>query len=636
MAGRKIGEAFIRVRPDTAGFLKDADGDVERAGHGLGNTFGGAFTRAFGMISVALGSVFAVGKAVSEVQQSIGLARDLAETQSAVNVVFGDGAEAIKAFAANAATALGQTRNQAEGAANTFATFGKSAGLSGSGLVDFSTKLVTLSADLASFKNTTPDEAIQAIGAALRGESEPIRRYGVLLDDATLRQRALAMGIVDTTKNSLTPQQRVLAAQAEIFAQTADAQGDFQRTSGGLANQQRITSATIAETKTKIGELLLPAITAVTVFINSKFLPVLEQKLIPTLGKVRDWFADEVVPVIRDKVLPVVAQLGEFFAERVVPQLQDYVIPALMWLGRVLLDEVLPPLLSLGGTLVNFVRWLTDTSKPAEVLRYALLGIVAALVIYQTVLTAVKIATAIWTAAQVLLDIALNANPIGIIILAIAALVAAIIWVATKTTWFQAAWEAVWSFLKMVGAWFAGPFVDFFVHAWQWIVDKFVTAKNNIIDGFNGVIGFVESLPGRITSAAWGMWNGLVYSFKSAINWLISLWNNFSLTLGGGTVLGMSIPSVTLNTPDISYLQRGGLVDRTGLAVVHEGEVYGAADQIAAALQTRLGAAPGAGYADMLGELRRIGDLIAALRLHVDAAGLALAVRSGEKGLVYG
>lgn len=561
---RKIGEAFIRVRPDTEGFLKEGDGDVNRAGHRLGNTFGGAFTKAFGQISVALGSVFAVGKAVSEVQQSIGLARDLAETQSAVNVIFGQGAAKVKAFADNAVDALGQTRNQALGAANTFATFGKSAGLSGEGLVGFSTKLVTLSADLASFKNTSPEQAIEAIGAALRGESEPIRSYGILLDDATLRQRALALGIVNTTKNSLTPQQRVLAAQAEIFAQTSDAQGDFMRTSDGLANQQRITSAAIAETKTKIGELLLPAITAVTVFINSKFLPVLESKLVPALGRVRDVFVRDVVPVLRDQVVPALRAVGEV------------VVAVIGWF-----DEHRKTAIALIASMVALVA---ITKIHAAVLAVEAAG---GLIKYIASINIVKVATAVWTALQWALNAAMTANPAGIVILGIAALVAAIVWVATKTTWFQATWEAVWGFLKMVGGWFAGPFAGFFVTAWNSITNRFTNAKDTIIGGFNSVVGFVTGLPGRIAGAASGMWNGITAAFRSAINSIIGVWNRLEFRVPSASFLGITIGGFTLGTPDIPYLARGGLVDRTGLAVVHRGELYGSIDALASALAQR-------------------------------------------------
>jgi hypothetical protein len=120
----------------------------------------------------------------------------------------------IERFAEGAASSLGQTKQQALDAAATFATFGKAAGLSGQDLSKFSTDFVSLASDLASFNNTSPEQAINAIGSALRGEAEPLRQYGVLLDDASLRQAALELGIISTTKNALTPQQKVLAASS--------------------------------------------------------------------------------------------------------------------------------------------------------------------------------------------------------------------------------------------------------------------------------------------------------------------------------------------------------------------------------------------------------------------------------------
>jgi uncharacterized phage infection (PIP) family protein YhgE len=170
----------------------------------------------------------------------------------------------LEAWASEAAAAFGLSEQSALDAASTFAIFGKSAGLAGDGLTGFSTDLTELAADFASFFDTSPEEAITAIGAALRGESEPIRRYGVLLNEATLRQRALTLGIITTTTQALTPQQRVLAAQAEIFAQSADAQGDFARTSGGLAAQQKILTAELENLQKEIGTELLPVMLELT------------------------------------------------------------------------------------------------------------------------------------------------------------------------------------------------------------------------------------------------------------------------------------------------------------------------------------------------------------------------------------
>jgi hypothetical protein len=235
---------------------------------------------AFAAIGAAAGAfAIKIGK------EAINAASDFNEELSKSQVILGDGADAVAKFASTAAVKLGQSRTEALRAAGNFAIFGKSAGLSGQELAKFSTDFTTLASDLASFNNTSPEDAVQALGAALRGESEPIRRYGVLLNEATLKNRALALGIIETTKEALTPQQKVLAAQAEIFAQTSDAQGDFARTSDGLANSQRILAASVEDLKISLGENLLPIALRVATFFKEQFVPVLKGVVDSITGK---------------------------------------------------------------------------------------------------------------------------------------------------------------------------------------------------------------------------------------------------------------------------------------------------------------------------------------------------------------
>jgi hypothetical protein len=231
----------------------------------------GGLTKTFGIVGAAFGAL-TTGAIGALAYQSVQLASNLAETQSKVGVVFGESAEKVREFAATAAGSLGQSKQTALDGAATFGIFGKAAGLAGNDLAKFSTDFVKLAADLASFNNTSPQDAIQAIGAALRGESEPLRRYGVLLNDAALRQQAMAMGIY-SGNGALTSQQKVLAATELIFQQTSDAQGDFARTSDGLANQQRILGASIQNLKTSLGEVLLPVFTTVIQTLNRYLTP---------------------------------------------------------------------------------------------------------------------------------------------------------------------------------------------------------------------------------------------------------------------------------------------------------------------------------------------------------------------------
>lgn len=225
-----------------------------------------------GLIAAA-GSVLLFTKGLMPAIQA---ASDLEENTTKISVIFGEASRAVTDFAKTAAREIGQSQNQVLAAAGTFGTFGKAAGLAGDQLATFTNDFITLSADLASFNNTTPDEAINAIGAALRGEAEPLRRFGVLLNDATLKAAAFELGIFDGS-GALTAQQKILAAQKVIYEQTGDAQGDFGRTSDGLANQQRILSAQFENVKTKIGELLIPVFKKLVKFLNDEVLPAIDR-----------------------------------------------------------------------------------------------------------------------------------------------------------------------------------------------------------------------------------------------------------------------------------------------------------------------------------------------------------------------
>lgn len=229
---------------------------------------------AFVMKKAFLPAIGALGALTTAAVPAVKAASDLNETVSKTNVIFGAAAKEVLAFGDTTAKSMGISKTAALDAASTFGVFGKAAGLTGTQLATFSTDFTALAADLASFNNTTPEDAIVALGAALRGESEPIRRYGVLLNDATLKQEALNLGIYDGS-GALTAQQKVLAAQAAIYKQTGDAQGDFARTSNGLANQQRILSASLRDTQAAIGRALLPVVQAV----------------LPLLTKFADWAA---------------------------------------------------------------------------------------------------------------------------------------------------------------------------------------------------------------------------------------------------------------------------------------------------------------------------------------------------------
>jgi hypothetical protein len=274
--------------------LKDAQGAFDQfktkigeADGAMGKLKAGANV-AFDSIKANAGKLALVGGAAFAAlgAKAISAASDFEESSAKIGEVFGEASGSVFNFAENAAQALGQSKQDVLTAAGTFGIFGKSAGLAGQDLATFSNDFTTLASDLASFNNTSPEEAIMALGAGLRGEAEPLRRYGILLDDASLRQEALRLGLIETTRQALTPQQKVLAAQSAIYKQSSDAQGDFARTSDGLANQQRILQAELENVSIEIGEKLLPIAVEFAHFANDTLVPALKgvlDILIPVL-----------------------------------------------------------------------------------------------------------------------------------------------------------------------------------------------------------------------------------------------------------------------------------------------------------------------------------------------------------------
>lgn len=285
-----VGEGILKIVVDDSGVDFNRVGqDAAKGGTDAGGKFSKGFLGSMKGLALSAGAAFAAVGVGSFVKSAITGASDMQETIGKTGVVFGKAGQDIIDFASTGAAALGLSKQAALDAAGTFGVFGKAAGLTGGPLTKFSTDLTSLSVDLASFHNAEPEEVIEALGAALRGETEPMRKFGVLLDDVSLREEALRQGLIKTTKDALTPQQKTLAAQALIMRQTADAQGDFARTSGGLANQQRILSAGWKDLTAQIGAAFLPIALAAVKGINS--LMSQADKLRPAIDKVGGAFA---------------------------------------------------------------------------------------------------------------------------------------------------------------------------------------------------------------------------------------------------------------------------------------------------------------------------------------------------------
>lgn len=275
-----VGYATLQIIPSARGFGAALNGQVApgmtASGATSGKKFGAGMLGAFKSIAGPLAAVAGTAAIGSFFKNAITGASDLQETLSKTKVIFGDATDGVVKFAEDSKRNILLTKQEALDASATFGVFGKSAGLTGKALGGFSTDLTALAGDLSSFYNTGTDEAITALGAALRGESEPIRKYGVLLDDASMRQEALRLGLIKNVKTALTPANKVLAAQSLILQKTTDAQGDAARTADGFANQTKILKKNFVDIRNEIGSAVLPAVTTLTTLLASGLKPAFE------------------------------------------------------------------------------------------------------------------------------------------------------------------------------------------------------------------------------------------------------------------------------------------------------------------------------------------------------------------------
>ncbi len=210
-------------------------------------------------------------------QSAVMAASSLSESIAKSNTVFGRNAEQIEAWSKTTSRALGVSQQAALEAAGTYGNLFRAFGINEQESAKMSTALVTLAADLASFNNVPIEDALLALRSGLSGETEPLKRFGIAINDARLKEEALRLGLIKTTKGTLPQAIKTQAAYALILKDSALAQGDVARTSDGLANQLKFLQAGLQDAKAGFGEALLPAALSVVSAFNEKLVPAIER-----------------------------------------------------------------------------------------------------------------------------------------------------------------------------------------------------------------------------------------------------------------------------------------------------------------------------------------------------------------------
>lgn len=260
------GSVIIDSRMDTSGISK-----------GMRTVKGqiGGLTGALGKLGVAIGLAFSVKEIIRFGKEAINLGSDLEEVQNVVDVTFSTMSEKVDAFAKNAAKSAGLSETMAKKYVGTFGAMSKAFGFAESESLGMATALTQLSGDVASFYNLTQDEAYTKLKSVFTGETESLKDLGVVMTQSALDSFAMANGFGKTTK-AMSEQEKVALRYRFVMDQLSGASGDFERTSGGWANQVRVLKLQMESFMATIGtgliNLLTPAIQNLNVFMEKLIL----------------------------------------------------------------------------------------------------------------------------------------------------------------------------------------------------------------------------------------------------------------------------------------------------------------------------------------------------------------------------
>lgn len=284
-----LAELLVKIGIDETGIDRAAE-RVERGFSGIGDratrmgdrviSAGDRMSRMGGRLTLGLTTPLLFGFAKAEQA-----ATDLGEAQNATSVVFGDAERKITQFAKTSQTSVGLSERAFREGVTPLGSLLTNFGFSQDAAADSSIRLAQRAADMASVFNTDVGDALGAIEAGLRGETEPLRRFGVSLDDASIKAKAVALGLADNT-SEVDKNAKALAAEALILEQSEQVAGDFGNTIDSNANQQKVMAARAEDAAAAFGENLQPA----------------KAKVLEVAGKLLDRF-DQLSPGMQQNIV---------------------------------------------------------------------------------------------------------------------------------------------------------------------------------------------------------------------------------------------------------------------------------------------------------------------------------------------
>lgn len=495
MAGNKV---VVSVLADTKKFHK-AMGELGRE-TGFSKLATGA--KNLGK-ALAVASAAVAGIAVAIGKKTVEAAANLEQSMGAVDDIFKTSAGQMHAFAKEADKAAGLSANSYNELATILGAQLKNGGTAIDQLGTKTNELITLGADLAAGFGGSTIDAVNALSSALKGERDPIERYGVSLKQAAIDAKAAELGF-SKVGGSFDNNAQQAATLALIMEQTKDMQGKFGRESGTLAHQQQVLSAQWENMSATIGGYLLPAITPLFSWFNDKLPGAMatvkkwiETSALPAFNRLKE-VVGTYLPPAWEKIKTAAQTLGNFFTGTLIPAVQ--------------------------GIIGKFIEY-KDILIPLAVTIAGITAGVKAYIKVQAIWAAAQKAwaagTAAVTAAQKALNGAMRANPIGIIITAITTLIGIFATLYATNENFRNKVNEVWNSVKNV-----------ILTVWNFlkpIFTTFITIVQTVLVGaFNvlkGAVTVVWNVIKTAISVAWAIIKGIFNAIRGALKLVSSAFN---------------------------------------------------------------------------------------------------------------
>ena len=203
-----------------------------------------------------------------QISDAVNYASDLTEVQNVVDVTFGDAADSVNKWAQTTLEAYGINELNAKNYAGTMGAMLKSSQVADDMVQQMSTNITALAGDMASFYNLDSDTAFEKIRSGLSGETEPLKQLGINMSVANLEAYRMAQGI-QIAYSDMDQASQTLLRYNYLTSVTADAQGDFARTSGSYANQTKLLHENWQAFTGQLAAQAIPTLTVIVQHLNN-------------------------------------------------------------------------------------------------------------------------------------------------------------------------------------------------------------------------------------------------------------------------------------------------------------------------------------------------------------------------------